>query len=144
MADSGGGPENKEPWSKRKIRGIIGGTVGSGGLVVDAVAIYFGKGITPIQIFNFFNSWPGVIVGICVCITLYKIIQLCQKGETKRNKQNAKRDTAKENVELSKQLAIAETKIDAMQREIDRLKQNDNKGGEKGSDRRFLIGKGGA
>lgn len=136
MADSGGGPENKKRWNIGKL-----GIAGSGGIVVaDAVAIYFDKGITPIQIISFFNSWPGVILGICVCITYYKIVQLCQDGETKRNEQNTKRDIAQENVELSKQLAIAETKIDALQREIDRLKQNDNKGGEKGFDHRFLIG----
>lgn len=154
MANNDDGSGKKR--DNKKIIGIVSGctlAVGNG------ILCLFNKGITPIQMINFINSWPVVILGVCFCLTLIMIERHWQDNETKRNKFNKKIDQKqideykekanklekdldeekKKNMELSIKYTEAEMEIKYLEREIERLKEK-NKEGERGTERRFLVG----
>ena len=150
MANNDDGPKKKK--SKGKVLGIAG--VGGSGLltVVNGVLCYFDKGITPAQIFKFLNSWPVVILGIGFFITVVLVERHWQDSITKRNKDDNKIDQnkikdlenelnegKKENTELSIKSAYDDMRIQYLEEEIERLKQN-NREGARGTDRRFFTG----
>lgn len=157
MANNDDGPKKKK--SKGKVLGIAG--VGGSGLltVVNGVLCYFDKGITPALIFKFLNSWPVVILGIGFFITVVLVERHWQDSITKRNKEDNKIDQKKineyeakikdlenelnegkkENTELSIKSAYDDMRIQYLEEEIERLKQN-NREGARGTDRRFFTG----
>ena len=157
MANNDDGPKKKK--SKGKVLGIA--RVGGSGLltVVNGVLCYFDKGITPAQIFKFLNSWPVVILGIGFFITVVLVERHWQDSITKRNKDDNKIDqkkkneyeakikdlenklneTKEENTKLSIKSANDDVKIQYLEEEIERLKQN-NREGARGTDRRFFTG----
>ena len=157
MANNDDGLKKKK--SKGKVLGIAG--VGGSGLltVVNGVLCYFDKGITPAQIFKFLNSWPVVILGIVVSITVILVERHWQDSITKRNEDDNKIDekkineyeakikdlenklneTKEENTKLSIKSANDDVKIQYLEEEIERLKQN-NREGVRGTDRRFFTG----
>lgn len=142
MANNDDGSGKK--WKNKKIIGIVS----AGSLVAgNSILRIFDKGIPLIQIINFINSWPGVVLGVCVCLTLIMIERHWQDSETKRNKFNKKIDKKqideykkdldeekKKNMELSIKCKEAEIKIKYLECEIERLREN-NKAGERGAER---------
>lgn len=149
MAENNGS-EKIKGWTIGKLGGIFGGS----GIVINTVLCFFNKGITPDQMIQFINSWPVVLLGLGAFIA-YVIVE-CYKyaSETTQKKitvENYKEETDKlkkradeletvlngkkeENYRLGLENGRLEARIHYLEKELERLEKDIDKGGERVSD----------
>lgn len=133
-------------------------------IVIYVVLSLTGKGISLRQIIDFFNVWPialGLSVSVvAVCIAYVTVECNRQKNKTARAKITGETDKERadrleaekqaleqsltaekeKNLDLSIQNVRLESRIELLEREKELIEQNNSRGGERITERRFLAG----